>query len=411
MAIPRLRTEDGNSYCSNCNSQIEGIAASCPKCGKAFDGQKDANHCPSCGVANLTGSISCLRCGKVMKPGRFSSTAPTTTKSKVEAVPKKTESVVNPDLKGGVDNKGLKQRDVEETKRRTQSLWELSEPFEKVIKSRRRRLSKINSLLERARERLASLEGSGLEEDTEERERLKRQIDEIMEEKEEIIRIEEGIAEMERIYRNLLSLQETELKKKQESLRIRIQSFEEEIEKRDSERDNIRSREEALRAREREFRNKITEIEQRESALTDREKGLKDKMRTLRKEELDMMKRKFMGESSSLPTQKGWVENEGGIKPEVVEVDSGDQPSGPGNDESELNTRITKLEEEVQRIAEEKDRLKEMNRTIAASQKNVKKVLKILDDLLERLPDEDIKKFADSEEFKLYEKVLENFEL
>jgi uncharacterized coiled-coil protein SlyX len=360
---------------------------------------------------NLTGSISCLKCGKSLRPGRLASTAPTDTKPKVEAVPKKTESVVKPDLKAGVDNKGLKQKEVEDTKRRTQSLWELSEPFEKVIRSRRRRLSKINSLLERARERLASLEGSGLEEDTEERDRLKRQIDEIMEEKEEIIRIEEGIAEMERIYRNLLSLQETELKKKQESLRIRIQSFEEEIEKRDSERDTIRSREEALRAREREFRNKITEMEHRESALTNREKDLKDKMRLLRKEELDVMKKRFMGESSSLPTRKGWVEKEGGVKPEVVEVGSDGQPSGPGNGLDELNIRIAKLEEEVKRVAEEKDRLKEMNRTIAQSQMNVKKVLKILDDLLERLPDEDIKKFVDSEEFKLYEKVLENFEL
>lgn len=411
MAIPRLRTEDGNSYCSSCNSQIEGMAVSCPNCGKVFEGEKEASCCPFCGAANVSGSVTCLRCGRIVNSKSVTQISPAHIDQKNESIPTQGETQVEPAPKADVDRKRKQEKEIEEAKRRTQSLWELSEPFEKVIRSRRRRLSKINSLLERAKERMAELEDSQTEEDIKEREKLKEQIEEIMEEKEEIIRIEEGIAEMERIYRNLLALQEAELEKKQEALKFRLHSFEREIERRDKERDKLRSREEALRSRERELQARIKEMEHRESILLNREKELKEKMRMLRKEELEIMKRKFVGESSMPPTQKGWVERKGGIKPEFIEMDLEGDVRGTGKDVKELNQRIAQLEEEIQRISAEKEKLRDLNRTITENRADVRKVLKILDNLLEKLPDEDIKRFADSEDFKVYEKVLEEFEL
>ncbi|MFH0860380.1 MAG: hypothetical protein V1921_04210 [Candidatus Altiarchaeota archaeon] len=40
---------------------------------------------------------------------------------------------------------------------------------------------------------------------------------------------------------------------------------------------------------------------------------------------------------------------------------------------------------------------------------DVRKVLRMLDNLLEKLPDDAVKEFANSEDFRLYEKVLRKY--
>ncbi|MEE9223405.1 MAG: hypothetical protein V3U51_01485 [Thermoplasmata archaeon] len=423
MAIPRLRTEDGRTYCSSCNSVVDGMAVDCPNCGKSFDASQDATRCASCGVPNLPGSISCLKCGKMLRSVNPETLAPPAEPPKEEPQPpplEETPAEVQPasplsdqtrsdEPSKPTDEEGEEdKKDIEAAKRRTQSLWELSEPFEKVIRSRRRRLAKINFLLERTKEKLSTLEKNQTPEDEAERNKLKQQVEEIMGEKDEIVNIEEGIAEMERIYRNLLALQETELQKKQDALKNRLQTFEEKMGEWSQERNGFRSREEDLKTMEAEIHRKLREIEQRELGIMNREKQLKDKMRDLRREELDIMKMKFTGDSSSLQTRQGWGKKEDGTEAEVVPVDSS---GGPSPDQEEINRRIDELEEEVKTAVEERENLKAVNETFTKNQVEVKRILKILDDLLERLPDKEIKKFADSEDFKLYEKVLEEFEM
>jgi DNA repair exonuclease SbcCD ATPase subunit len=328
--------------------------------------------------------------------------------AEVEPTPPPAEPIQSDGPQEPPEEENEEKKDVEAAQRRTQSLWELSEPFEKVIKSRRRRLAKINYLLEMTKDKLSALEDTQSPEDEAEREKLRMQVDEIMGEKEEIVNIEDGIAEMERIYRNLLALQEAELEKKQDALKNRLQTFEEKIEEWTQERNGLKSKEKDLKTRESEIMKKLQEIQQRELNIQDREKQLKDKMRDLRREELDIMKMKFTGDSSSLETQKGWVKKGEGAQAEVVPVDSN---GGPSPDQVEINRRIDELEEQVKKAVEERESLRSVNETISKNQVEVKRILKILDDLLEKLPEAEIKRFADSEDFKLYEKVLDEFEM
>jgi hypothetical protein len=118
------------------------------------------------------------------------------------------------------------------------------------------------------------------------------------------------------------------------------------------------------------------------------------------------MKMKFTGDTS-MATKKGLMDGEDGPKAKVVRIDS----NAPTKDEEEINRRITELEEEARKAVEEREKLKAANEEITKDQVDVRKILKILDDLLEKLPDLEIKRFADSDDFKLYEKVLEKFEM
>jgi chromosome segregation ATPase len=88
-------------------------------------------------------------------------------------------------------------------------------------------------------------------------------------------------------------------------------------------------------------------------------------------------------------------------------------------EEREQQLRRT-LEEEAERreaslkskLAEVEAELRRMNENLESSSVKVaemKKVLKIMDDLLEKLPEDVIEEFAQSEDFKIYERILDEF--
>ena len=77
----------------------------------------------------------------------------------------------------------------------------------------------------------------------------------------------------------------------------------------------------------------------------------------------------------------------------------------------DLQLRLTELEEQMESVVDEKNRLKAQEEKQSAHREDIKALLKVLDELLEKLPDEEIRKFAKSKDFASYEKVLETYGL
>src|SRR5256886_9684529 len=92
-----------------------------------------------------------------------------------------------------------------------ESLWKLAEPFDRMLERRKQRLEQMEALIERAQARIKTLEGSEDPENVKEREDLKRQIEKLLLEKEEILKIEMGHTDTESTHRNILQLQQGEL--------------------------------------------------------------------------------------------------------------------------------------------------------------------------------------------------------
>ena len=69
--------------------------------------------------------------------------------------------------------------------------------------------------------------------------------------------------------------------------------------------------------------------------------------------------------------------------------------------EREYNDRISTLEEELETAR------KEDSGDVGVEKEDLKRILKVLDDLLGHLSDEKIDEFANSENFELYEKVFD----
>jgi hypothetical protein len=88
--------------------------------------------------------------------------------------------------------------------------------------------------------------------------------------------------------------------------------------------------------------------------------------------------------------------------------------------DAEISIQNGKLEEVLNQLEELKNQILEKDKEIESLKEDgtefnvdeeTRKILKILDDLLEKLPDEVVDEFAKSDDYLLYEKVLEKYKL
>jgi hypothetical protein len=75
----------------------------------------------------------------------------------------------------------------------------------------------------------------------------------------------------------------------------------------------------------------------------------------------------------------------------------------------ELDSKISILEAKVVEMERERAALKAKEEAAAELDSELKKVLKMVDDLLGNLPDDVIDRFAKSDEFKAYERIIDRY--
>ena len=417
MAL-RALTPGKAAYCSDCGAGTLPDAESCGKCGAAFEGFMDAVLCPICNSVNPAEARECRKCSArfpeiqtVEVPPKPAEGSPEEeylrnilrlsrekAKARLSQTPQSPSSAAEPASMTEGD------RDQSEFEA---YLWKLAEPFDKMMDRRKQRLEQMDALIERARTRIRALEASTTEIEVREREELKRQIEELLLEKEDILKIEEGLVDMENTYRNILRMQQDELKAKESTLRARIEAFRAELEKRERTFGQMRERESDIVRREDEFRMLMNRLHEREREMDKREELLRDKARllderhhALSEAEVDMERRRWSLEqkaSGEGPAARGG-QTMITVAPEAQEL-------------TDLKARMTQMEEQFEQLQAEKAELAGAQKSLLEFQETIKTVMRDLDALLGELPDEKIRRFAKSDRFAVYEKIMDQLEL
>jgi chromosome segregation ATPase len=267
-------------------------------------------------------------------------------------------------------------------------IWELAEPFQRVIRLRRKKLEQMNVLLQSAQKRISELESATDEVEMMERSELERQVAQLEEERNEILEIEKGIIEMETIYRNLLSLQETELKRKEDNLKLRLEIFQKEIVRRDKDKKRLLDWERSLKEKEEELAKKEGSLEN----------------------QVEKVERRITEEVEARLAEG---ESGGSAEAQLSKLEEVPDPDLQRENEEKIESlgrRIGELEGEMDRIVKAKDVLEDQSRQLSDQNHEMKDVLKRLDALLGELPDNIVQEFAKSKDFEKYEKVLESCE-
>jgi len=446
------RTYDGRYYCLECGSEVEQDDEKCPSCGQGFTEEVKAFNCPSCGAPVEFGSRECDNCGKTFKivepvkteeplsPPRgdeeFLSRLLDWGRKKYEKeteedLEEKTEAehvfkvIVGtapvPEDKNAID--GLKDTAEERDKiiKREEEIGRIAEPLYNLITSRKKAIDEAEAQLLELRQKLEELKGSKKEKDGKKKKEIKKRIKRLEKDKEDLENIENGIKTIETVFKHLMFTHEKELAEKEAELERRLKEFRKEMERRQKEKLVLKKREAELNKREKELEKRVAEIAERELKLAQREEELKEELESLKKDRQTLHniaaaeeKMQDNGEAFTEEEKERWLEEQRKLQAEIFQLRNEEVPEElPDGDynglEKALQEKIGSLEDELMRIRDDRELMKERLNQAEEVEAEIKRIFKVLDDLLESLPEDIIEKFAKSEDFKLYEKILDRY--
>ena len=398
MAL-RAITPSQEAYCAKCHVRLSLEETRCPGCGEDFTGVIDAGLCGECKAIVTIDSDKCYNCGAGFKPvktqGGLNETEYLRRMLQWRGIQAQKLNGVTPTpildptaMMASVAVSPLGPQPIN-------VLYQLAEPLEKVLKLRRKRLEQMDGLIAEAKQRIDELGEASDPLNQREKTRLKRWIDETQMEREDLATIENSMMEMEKVYKNLLALQQVEMQTKEESIRMRLDSVGSELERMEKERLSMQERESEIKRREDELRKILERIDEKEKELSSLERLLTERVK-----ESGDNKKKLEDAEKQLEKDK-WLAAQRQLQSQLIAIRNGDAADAGGTD-----SRLSELEARMEKLAKENEEMLQGREETKRLMVDVNQLLKVLDELLGQLPKDVIRKFANSEDFRLYETVL-----
>lgn len=443
-----LEGEAQGKHCTSCETLISVESGSCPICGENFSSEGDSiepekplNHEEEAMISQL------LTWTKAREP----STAEDTVEDKKErehalhvlrsltvgdsdeAVSERIERIEKPEEK----------KDDAET--RGKQIVKVGKPFESTLEQNMINLNKVDFELSEKRAQLKLLEGKTDIGSLESKRKLEIEIKGIKEKKQSLISYQSDILMMGGAYRKLLKEQQTELLKIEAELKKRVEAFRKELTRRKKQKERLRKREAALDKREEDLSHRFLDLKKRSNELFSAEEILKNRHEELKtkedglirwEEEIaasreietranvggvgnpGMNKQEWMEEHKRLQAdlvmvRTGVVDDEKRTQSYILDNNNQELDNTLKERENELDNRRKELEELKTMMMEKDKEIEKLKASVSESaiEEDTRKILKILDDLLEKLPEEIVDRFAKSNDYLLYEKVLDAYKI
>jgi len=404
MAL-RAITPSQEAYCAECHVKLSLDETSCPHCGKDFTGVIDAGLCGHCGTVVPVSEDKCSMCGAMFNP--------VNTQTGFNETEYLRRMLHWRSLKADQRATSLLQQTVDPSislpsvitspfsPEPINILYQLAEPLDKVLKLRKRRLQQMDGLIAEAKQRIDELGEASDPLKQKEKSRLRRWIDETEAEREDLSTIETSMVEMEKIYKNLLTLQQVEMQTKEESIRMRLDSVGTELERMEREKMTIQEREDEIQRKEDELRQILERIGEKEKELSSLERLL-----TQRVAEAEQQKKKLEDTEKQLEKDK-WLSAQKDIQSQLISMKTSGGTAPSKQESLEIESRLRELEEQNRRLDEQNRRIHAEKDEMKNLLRDIGKLFNVLDDLLGKLPEEVIDKFAKSDDFSLYETILQ----
>ena len=456
----RGHTSEGKTFCSECGSGIEIRAQSCEHCNETLIDDFQALVCPYCTKVVSSDSVNCTSCGLKLSSekqkrnkedeeflSRLLEWGKNLEAKRIHEDKVETETATNifKDVLGAATPTPMQEETLRqitksaeekaEFEKREESILVIAEPLRKALDLRKRSLDDLESRFKELQSELLNLSPEDLESDKK-RGEIESQLNGIIKERTTINSLEENISNMDSAYRQLLKQHSTEIKEKEEALKTRLDAFKKEMERREKEKERLKFREDFLAKKEMELQERIDFFKQREESLKRTEEEMKREIAELRAEKEGVSELKepasamisasgkwvVDGEElanimkKSKKVRDDWFEEQrkiqdgisrGETEPELM----GESEARLAAREKELQSQIDALERKLAETVSEENTLRREEKSAELDISRLKKVLKILDDLLENLPDHVIEKFAKSEGYKEYDELMQELGL
>lgn len=418
----KVKSKSGTIYCSYCGTSVEEDDAVCPNCGEELDMEvQKGKVCPSCGAPVGKLEDVCPNCGTDLISPEGENEEDEEYLSKLMGWGDEVEE----DMGGRVEEKQkamevFKKVATGEEEAKDGLKLDFKKPFKGILKAVKGNIRELDEEIEEVERKIERSEG-------EEKEHLENKLEALTEGKDYLEVLEMNISNMNSAVKTLLDKQRGEIEEKREELRERVSEFKKVVKRKEKEKKKIENKKEELENKEEELKEWETQLKAWNEELQDREFKL-EKMKqkyASGEEKLEEIEAELPKEGSVSPEE--WMEEQRHIQKELFQLkdmwgeDEEIEEISEDNigvikekikkKEEEWKGKIEELEDELEKVREEKEELKKKELETGVEIEEVRDILTVLDRLLGELPEEKIREFAQSEDFDLYEKIMDAFGL
>lgn len=419
-------TRSGEAYCLACHQMVERDAKSCEGCLSELTEEVKAFACPKCKTVIALGEPQCPTCGL---------------KFKVRAVrakePAKDDQFLMKLIEwGGKESPGpMKEPPAEaveaspaaepvkapEDVERLRKLMELKESIRELMSNRSEMLERMERRIELEKARLAQIT------EAQDSKTAAVQVEaEIMSLADEMADITMLQAHMDALSDEISALLESvEVSEAVKERGLAARALKKKLEAKEREVDELRAREEQLVKREEMVNRKIQAYAQKKKQLDDAEEDLKGRLARLEAEREELQRLKAQAEGARTESEREsaaveWEEARKVVAKRLLGIKSTIEFHRTGKEatkediaatEVDLDEAISHIEEQLGALIMEKIKVQTDMQEASLVDEDIKRLLKVLDQMLGQLPEETIDRFSKSEEFALYERVLDRFKI
>jgi chromosome segregation ATPase len=428
--------QDGRVLCSKCSSPIKVDDTICSRCEEPLEGTIEAFPCPICNILLSRGIHKCHKCGLNFKPiykkeGESHEEAFLGRLLRWEEFDniKDTNVIIRPTIqKEEIERFEKKEAQAE----KEESIQGLAESIKAVIAERRMRwtsadlvsLEDFSSLRNEERVSLEKLDDLAGKFDTLFKEICEKHKSEITERDEKIKAAEEAPKneESDKIKAQLVVLEKEkeDLSKSVEMYREKVDILEKKLDMK--EKDLQETKDKKLRLEELnneesdKIKIRIVELEEEKESMSNSVEMYREKVDIL--EEKLGRKEKDLQETRDEKRQLEELKNEESDKIKARLADMEKEKEELTNSVEMyrekveiLDEKLSMKEKDLQETTDKKLRLEALNDELTELHKKVKDILAMIDELLGKLPDDEIKRFAQSEDYKRYAEVLDKYSI
>ncbi len=397
----------GEMYCLECNEQVASDVEKCPSCGSDLHEETKAFVCPRCKSVLSLGTPQCPKCNM-----RFKVRAVAQKPAEDEKLLVKLIEMERPPAEAGSQPAPSPEN--------VGKLAILRASVEDLVKNRSEMLRRMERRLEEEKSRLARIqEMEGRSPTTE---HVEAEIEAIAEEMADIAVLQTHMSKLaDEITRLIESFEVSQATKDRglaaKALRHRLDQKEKEIE-------DLRSKEEELVKREEMVDRKIKAYAAKKKQLDEQEQGLEARLKQLEEERSELQRLKGQAAVALTSDDKReaeamWVEEQRRLRHRLIDLRSVVSPRSQSGDtearieaaEADVDGTISQLSEEIKGVLSARAELEAKMKEAEEADEDLKKLLKVLDDMLGQLPQQTIDKFSGSEHYAVYERVLKRLNI
>ncbi|MCJ2512211.1 MAG: hypothetical protein LN409_02515 [Candidatus Thermoplasmatota archaeon] len=405
-------TRNGEAYCLKCKSSVDSAIERCPSCDSKFKEEVKAFFCPRCKSLLTFGVSECPQCGmkfrvKAMKQTDVVADVDASSKEE-EPTSDESSSTLEPEETTAPESEA--KEDISEDQ--LEQLRGLVRSMASLVDDRADLLGRMGERVDEEKARLVEMEGM---------DGSNPKLDLV---EAGAVALAEEMTDVMNLYSSMLSVAEEisalssslDLGEGAEQKGLAAKALKMKVESGGAGADELKAREEQVAKREEMVDRKIMGYAHKKKELDDKDAELSAKLERIQRENalLEEMKASVESAGSESVRENERAEMEREVVRRLMRMEitlRGEQESPEPDEDMLLDDRMSSLETHIRKAAEEKEEAGLRLRELIGEEDEVRKLLRALDQLLGQLPESAIQKFTQSEDYRLYERVLDTLKI